>query len=179
MKKNLLFILTSALCLGLLSNGYAADDLLESWQKWELQKGTHEMGVDKSTYLKQPGSIFIKSLQSDTDKNAGIYQMIAIDRYKGKRIRFSAQVKAKDVKNTGWIYARSGKIYPSQGINGTKDWTYMVLVFDIPENHTENIQLAFSLWGAGQIWVDDIKWETVDKSIPVTYVPPLSEPVLK
>jgi len=88
-------------------------------------------------------------------------------------------MKAKDVKDRGWIYASSGNIYPSSGISGTKDWTYFVLVFDIPENHRENIELAFSLWKSGQIWIDDIRWETVDKSVPVTYVAPLSEPVLK
>ena len=104
--------------------------------------------------------------------------MIIADKYKGKRISFSASMKAKDVKTMGWIYARSGKIYPSNGIKGTKDWTHFVLVFDIPENHTENIELAFTLWGAGQIWIDDIKWEIV----PVTYVSPVPavpEPILK
>ncbi len=182
MRKNLLIVLTLALCLGLFSNGYAADNLPEYWQKWEKEKGTHECGIDKNTYLSAPDSIFIKSVRSDIDKEgAGIYQMILSDKYKGKRIRFSAQMKAKDVKNVGWIYASadSGKIYPSKGISGTKDWTYSVLIFDIPENHTGDIQLAFSLWGVGQIWIDDIKWETVDKSVPVTYVPPLPEPILK
>jgi len=179
MKKNLLCILASALCLGLFSNGYTADNLPEYWQKWEQEKGTHECGIDKNTYLSAPDSIFIKSVKPDTDKNTGIVQLISIDKYKGKRIRFSAKMKAKDVKDRGWIYARSGNIYPSSGISGTKDWTYFVLVFDIPENHRENIELAFSLWKSGQIWIDDIRWETVDKSVPVTYVAPLSEPVLK
>jgi len=178
MKKNLLTILTSALCLGFLLNGYAADSLPEYWQKLQDQKGTHEWGIDKNTYLSAPDSIFIKSVEPDTEKKADISQMIIADKYKGKRISFSASMKAKDVKTMGWIYARSGKIYPSNGIKGTKDWTHFVLVFDIPENHTENIELAFTLWGAGQIWIDDIKWEIV----PVTYVSPVPavpEPILK
>lgn len=172
----LIFIITS--------NVYAIDALPDNWGVWGQGSS---FGVDKEIFLSAPQSLTIKfnndnSLPVDQQRT-GIYQTIKIDKYLGKRIKFSAYLKTNDVNYWAYIYARSGKIYPSERINGTKDWTLLTLVFDIPENHPENtIQLAFSLHQSGQVWIDNIKWEVVDKTTPLTYhpkAPILDKPVLE
>ena len=182
-----------ALTLSLSSfHTYAIEPLPEYWNQWESEKGTFNAGFDKNIYRSSPNSLTIKSNTKSISKEvtrSGICQRINIEKYIGKRIRYSAYVKTKNIEQWAYIYASSGNVYPSKGIKGntndgvTKDWTQMSMVFDIPKKHDKDtISLCFSLWDGGQMWMDDIKWEIVDKSIPITYkapVPLLNEPILK
>ena len=175
---------TSAQC-------YAVDPLPDYWSQWEVEKGTFTAGIDKETYRSKPDSLTIRNdskSKSAENSRSGICQTIKIDKYLGKRIRYFAYIKTKNLEQWAYTYARSGKIYPFEGIKGdkskgvTKDWTPVSLVFNIHKNHNKDrISLCFSLWEGGQMWVDDIKWEIVDDSVPLTYkvTPKLDEPILK
>lgn len=58
------------------------------------------MGVDKNLFKSRPQSYYIKSLKTGlTENDYGVLrQAISNEKYKGKRIQFSALIKAENVK---------------------------------------------------------------------------------
>ncbi len=186
------YILTVALSVSSL-NCLAIEPLPDYWRQWTKEKGTHIAGLDKDTYRSKPDSLTVindkNSVKKGEINRSGICQEVKTTKYLGKRVRYSAFIKTRDIEHWAYIYAISGNIYPFKGVNayndggGTQDWTFLDMVFDIPQKHKENtISLCFSLWQGGQMWIDDIKWEIVDDDTPVTYEvtrPPLDEPILK
>lgn len=65
-------------------------------------------------------------------------------------------------------------------INGTNQWNYFSVVLDVPVK-SELIAFGILLNGHGQIWMDELRFEIVDESVPVTEKRPsedlLNEPV--
>ena len=125
-------LLSLILCL-LSFKSYALDVLPEYWVFWEHETHNYRAGVDRETYLSKPESLSIQKTLVNThsgrkhNNGAGIYQIINLEKYVGKKIRFSAYVKTQNVTGYAYIYARSGKVYPSKGIRGTNDWMKLVL----------------------------------------------------
>ena len=96
--------------------------------------------------------------------------------YRGKRLRLSAWVKANAVKDWAGVWMRvdgpdmkslSFDNMQSRPIKGTKGWARYDVVLDVPENA---VQIAFGilLSGEGKVWIADIAFQPVDKSVPVT-----------
>ncbi len=53
---------------------------------------------------------------------------------------------------------------------GTNDWTLQEIVLNIP-NDSKNIGFGVIHSGGGALWVDDVSFEVVDSSVPVTECP--------
>jgi hypothetical protein len=96
--------------------------------------------------------------------------------YKGKRLRLSAWVKAKDVKRWAGVWMRvdgesGGSLafdnMQSRPIVGTKDWTRYEVVLDVAPN-SKAIAFGILLDGEGSVWLNDVQFEVVDASVPVT-----------
>jgi hypothetical protein len=96
--------------------------------------------------------------------------------YRGKRVRMTGWVKAKDVEQSAalWMRVDGNNKSPlafdnmdKRPIKGTAEWKKYEIVLDVPDN---GLLIAFGvlLAGEGQIWVDDFKFETVDKTVPAT-----------
>jgi hypothetical protein len=106
-------------------------------------------------------------------------QMCKANEYLGKRVRLSAYVKSKDIADWAgvWFRVDDPQVKPlafdnmqNRPIKGTSDWKKYEIVLDIPQ---EAVNLAFGilLQGKGQAWIDDIKFESVTKDVPVTAPP--------
>ena len=52
-------------------------------------------------------------------------------------------------------------------VRGTTGWTKCVIVLDVPDSAT-NIAFGALLHGTGQIWFDNLKFDTVAKDVPTT-----------
>ena len=103
-------------------------------------------------------------------------QSIAPDEYRGKRLRFSGQVKAKDVSNWAGLWMRvdgpeqkmlSFDNMGDRPIKGTKDWTKYDVVLDVPESAI-GVSFGILMDGTGTLWLDGVRLEVVDTSVPVT-----------
>lgn len=166
------------------------EELPSRWTqwKWDYKNGNFIAGLDKNTYRSEPNSLtIINDKNIEVDRNSsGICQEINIDKYLGKRVKYSAFIKMKDVEGAAHIHATS-YIKNSEYIDSyktitseknkpiTKNWTSLSMVFDIPDKYQNNtISLCFSLDGSGQAWIDDIYWEIIDRTVPVTYKLPSS-----
>lgn len=97
--------------------------------------------------------------------------------YLGKRVRLSGYIKSKDVTSWAGMWFRIDG--PDKGIplafdnmqerqiKGTNEWKKYEIVLDAPEN---SLGFAFGVLqaGPGQVWLDDLNFEIVDKSVPLT-----------
>lgn len=112
-------------------------------------------------------------------KFATIINSIKPEKCIGQRIRYTALVRSKDVTNWAGLWLRVDPADPTinpnlgfdnmQGrpIKGTTDWTKYVIVLDVPQG-AANIVYGALLDGHGQVWVDSMNIEIVNKFTPKT-----------
>jgi hypothetical protein len=126
----------------------------------------------------------IKAIDQSLEGPGKILQTVNADKYKGKRIKMTGYVKTAAV-SVGWaglrlevnepnaVHARIYDHMRDRKITGTTDWTKYELVLDVPEYAT-TITFGLQLEGQGQVWMDDLKLEVVDRTVPVTGVSPVN-----
>jgi hypothetical protein len=104
-----------------------------------------------------------------------LMENVAADEYRGKRVRMSGMVKASNVDHAGlWmrVDTRKGDVLAfdnmdARPIRGTSDWTPYQVVLDVPKN-AASIFFGMLSDGAGDAWLDGLKFEVVDRSVPTT-----------
>ena len=105
-------------------------------------------------------------------------QSFSAEKYLNKRVRFSGYVKSQDVNESAALWMRiDGKGSPvktlefdnmnNRPIKGTTDWKKYSVVLDVPDQ-SNRINFGFLLAGTGEIWVKNLKFEEVNKSVPTT-----------
>jgi len=122
-----------------------------------------------------------------------LHQNIDAGNYRGKRIRLTGWMRAENVSGTAgfWMqvgghdcdrhstqYAHDYCSMPcenadnmeNRAIVGTEDWTKCAIVVDVPEG-ASNISYGARLYGAGQIWFENLKVEVVGRNIRTTGLP--------
>jgi hypothetical protein len=122
-------------------------------------------------------SILIKSLEKETRGFAALTQDCSPGKYLGKRVRMTGYIRTENV--TGWcgLWFRVDQTnsdaplsfdnMENRKITGTSNWMKYEIVLNVPENAS---MLAFGalLSGNGKVWVDNISFEVVDVSVPIT-----------
>lgn len=96
--------------------------------------------------------------------------------YRGKRLRLVAEVRAEDVKEWAGLWMRvdaeqhktlAFDNMEQRAITGTKGWKRYEVVLDVaPQSVT--ISFGVLLAGPGKVWLDDVRFEEVDRSVPTT-----------
>jgi hypothetical protein len=104
---------------------------------------------------------------------------ILAERYRGKRLRMSAQVRGRGISGRGDMWLRVQALTsPGDGpglgggscpLAGDFEWRPCTMVFDVPERGMW-IETGIGLAGPGTIWLDDMKLEEVEKTAKVTSV---------
>lgn len=106
-----------------------------------------------------------------------LMQSFRADDYRGKRLRLRASVRLRDVRGWAGLWMRidgpddetlgfdNMQSRPLQGTNDT--WRAVQVVLDVPTT-SESISFGILLSGTGETWIDDIRLEEVDASVPVT-----------
>ncbi|MGM8214589.1 helix-turn-helix transcriptional regulator [Bacillaceae bacterium W0354] len=136
----------------------------------------YETGLDNSVVHSGNYSAYLKSKDEKARSFATLMQQIKSDKYRGERVQFSAFVKSTDVKESAGLWMRvdhsSGEVLAfdnmmNRPIKGTNEWNHFSVVLDIPIK-SEVIAFGILLNGSGQIWMDELRFEVVDDSVPVT-----------
>jgi len=121
----------------------------------------------------------------------GLAQCIAAQNYLGKRLRFSANLRPVNaISEQLWMRVdgpalvegkppRMLRFYNNQeqGVQGTAEWKRYDVVLDVPP---ESLQICYGFLlqgGKGEAWADDVKVETVAKTVPVSQFTPPKAPV--
>ena len=119
---------------------------------------------------------FLKSKADHVPGFGTLMQSFSADDYRGKRVRFSASLRAESLKDWGSIWMRiddkNGRTTAFDNMNkrpikGTAGWQTYEIVLDVaPESQL--IALGLMMGDAGQIWIDQARLEIVPLSVPVT-----------
>ncbi|MBS4979604.1 MAG: helix-turn-helix transcriptional regulator [Clostridiales bacterium] len=138
----------------------------------------YKTGIDRTVFHTGTASAFIQSEEEEfvPDEYATIMQQFRAERFLGKRVRFSAFVKALEVEGWAGLWLRlDGKFsvtlkldnMQNRPIKGTINWNLYSCVLDVPEE-TELINIGILLNGKGRVWLDDVSFQEVDRTVPVT-----------
>ena len=138
----------------------------------------YETGIDCQVFHVGTRSAFIRSTADEygPDEYYTIMQQFNAERFRRKRVRFAAFVKAQDVEGWAGLWMRlDGRFdetlkldnMQNRPIRGTSEWSLYSCVLDVPPE-TELINIGILLAGKGQVWVDNTSFQEVDQSVPVT-----------
>ncbi len=179
-----------ALLLGVLSAGVAragapptelkpstAKPLPVGWFVTQSAPNLYDAGVDTSAPCEGLRSAFLRS-HSETSTGYGTFmQAFGAHDFRGKRLRFSAAVRVKDVDGWAGLWMRVEGSDPKQPLGfdnmqsralaGTRGCRRYDVVLDVPPEAT-TIMAGLLLSGAGQAWLDGVRFEVVDRTVPVT-----------
>ena len=126
---------------------------------WHFSTGTH-----------------LRSPDVPANQFATVMQAISAQDYRGKRVRFSAQLSSVEVVGQAGLWMRvdgeNGKVLKfddmgSRPVNGTTPWTGYDVVLDIPAESAV-IQFGYLLAGEGKVKAAAFRLEVVDASTPPT-----------
>jgi len=136
----------------------------------------YRIGIDRTVVHGGSSSGHLTARSSTPDGFASLLQMVKADRYRGKRVRFSAYVKTRDVGGTGaglWmrVDGNGGTLafdnMMNRPIRGTVDWTPVSIVLDVP-NDADGVTFGLLLVSGGEAWVDDASFEIVGTDVHET-----------
>lgn len=149
-------------------------DLPEGWVKAGSDPGSYEMGKD---LIDGRHAATLKSARKKIRGFGTLMQTALPGKYAGKRVRMSGLIKSSDVKAWAGMWFRvdrlnTGRSYAfdnmhDRSIKGTTDWKKYEIVLEVPE-HASLLAYGVLLSGTGQVWFDDITFEIVDNTIPLT-----------
>ena len=164
--------------------GADGDGIPLSWNDRELSPCTggdgYRISVDTELAHAGKGSGKIECVGArETSPRAfgTLTQKMAPDEYRGKRLRYSGYVRTNRVTGHAGLWMRvdgpkrgvhlSFDNMSGRGLSGTRPWQSCEVVLDVPQEATA-ILFGALLSGTGRMWIDDLKFEVVDQSVPVT-----------
>jgi hypothetical protein len=164
----------------------------EGWFLAGNRPGEYDCSIDASvSYNEKPATYLRSKPEIKTTGFGTLMQQFDATGYLGKRVRFSAFVKAENVKRHGnaawaglWMRVDGNISRPNRtlafdnmhdtgsdrSIKGTKDWKSYSVVLDIPEVASK-ISLGLTLTGAGEVWLSGVIIERVGPEVKVTARP--------
>jgi hypothetical protein len=171
-------ILASLCAASIVALAQPRRELDGAWGKSGETPDRYEVGVDDTGYGRGTGAKYIRhatgKLASGATEWATLMQAIQAGDYRGKRVRFSAQVRTRDVSSWAGLWMRIDRpdgmetLYNSfdKPIRGTTDWQLRSVTLDVPES-ASMILFGVIDEGTGQVWIDDLKFEVVGDDVPV------------
>jgi|KBSMisStandDraft_5_1062788.scaffolds.fasta_scaffold48904_2 erythromycin esterase len=121
-------------------------------------------------------AVFISGNTTGGTNFGVITQVVRVDSYRGKRVRFSAWAKQQDVEaDAAGLWLRidgPGQTLAfdnmtSRSLTGTADWHQVSIVLDVAPNAL-GIALGGLLHGRGAITFDDMQFEVVGSEVTLT-----------
>ncbi|USK70499.1 helix-turn-helix transcriptional regulator [Peribacillus asahii] len=146
-----------------------------------LLSGSHpfhyEIGIDYGVVHKGKGSGYLKSVTVESPNEFGtLMQEFKADQYKNKRLKLSGFIKTKGLSGFCGLWMRVDSAMQDvlqfdnmsdRPITTDTEWNHYSIVLDVPDNGAV-ISFGILLNGHGQVWIDELKFEEVDKSVPTT-----------
>jgi erythromycin esterase len=157
----------------------AADDtqagLPPGWFGGSQNAAGYEAGIDRKVVKEGKVAAYVRMKDSTEGQFGTLAQTFLARAYRGKRVRLSAQIKTKEVKNGVGLWMRvDGKDrtlafdnMADRRLSGTKDWSKAEIVLDVSAKATV-ITIGMLLVGDGHVWLDDFRVEVVGKDVKPT-----------
>lgn len=149
----------------------------EGWMVTGLYPHEYQTGIDRVNVHRGKASGMLRGdAAAKPDGFGTLMQMFQAGIYRGKRIRLNGFLKTEGVRNWGGLWMRvDGKDeevlsfdnMEGRPIQGTTEWALYSIVLDVPL-HAEAIAFGAFLCGPGHVWMDGLRFEEVDESVPTT-----------
>jgi hypothetical protein len=147
------------------------------WFVTQSAPNLYEADVDTSSPCEGTRSAFLRSRTEAPTGYGTFMQAFGAREFRGKRLRFSATVRVKGVDGWAGLWMRVEGTDPKQPLGfdnmqsrslaGTRGCKRYDVVLDVPMEAT-TIMAGLLLSGTGQAWLDGVRFEVVDRSVPVT-----------
>jgi hypothetical protein len=154
-----------------------AQKLPVGWYVTESAPKRYEAGVDSNSPCEGTRSAYLRSLTEDENGYGTFMQAFGAQDFRGKRLRFSAAVRIKDVDGWAGLWMRVEGPDPKQplafdnmqsrALVGSKGCKRYDVVLDVPREAT-TIMAGLIMSGTGHAWLDGVRFDVVDASVPVT-----------
>jgi hypothetical protein len=153
---------------------------LKHWWKTGAAPNDYEFGLSDESFEGQPVA-YLRSIVQQARSFGAFCQTIAAEDYRGKRIQFSAALKANNVTDGWgglWLRIDGARLDETLAIDtmedrplvGTTDWQQHALVLDVAAA-AATIAFGAGLSGKGELLVSQLAFEEVGSEIPVTAGP--------
>ncbi|AQQ68435.1 hypothetical protein Mag101_12930 [Microbulbifer agarilyticus] len=154
-----------------------SDQLPESWFKTGKTPALSACTAGIDRQLNYLGDSNITLLcESPTEGFITAMQQFSAEEFRGSRVRFSAQVKAEDVKGWSGLWMRIDATEKKavafdnmmdRPIKGTQGWSPYEVVLDVPADG-ERISFGVLIENQGQVWLKDTEFEAVPTNVATT-----------
>jgi len=160
--------------LVLLAGHAHAGDLPKGWFRAGSTPAAYDMGVQAGDRHPGDRNAYIRSLPKDGGFGT-LMQTIDASAYRGKRMRLSGYLRARDATSAAMWMRLDGSGQRVVGfdnmgdrsLHGSTDWKRCEIVLDVPDS-ARTIAFGFLLEGKGEVLADDFRLEEVGKDVPVT-----------
>jgi hypothetical protein len=151
--------------------------VLKGWRISGSSPAEYEAGIDASAVYNGHSSAYLKSKNPAVDGFGTLMQDFSADKYAGKRLRLSANVKTEGAGSWAGLWMRVDKKSTSvafdnmqdRPITGTTGWQNYAVVLNIPQDAT-GVFFGVLLSGPGTVWLNSVKVEVVASDVPTTGV---------
>ncbi|QJC50185.1 helix-turn-helix transcriptional regulator [Paenibacillus albicereus] len=157
---------------------------LKGWFLSGSHPHQYRISLDRSTIHQGSSSGQLESLgETDPGGFATLMQQFRADTFRGKRMRLSGFVRTRGASGFCGLWMRvdnaAEDVLQFDNMNdrplaGDLDWNHYSIVLDVPEESAV-ISLGVLLYGPGRVWLDSLRFEEVDASVPTTGQPPAPE----
>ncbi len=141
----------------------------------DSKAANYRLTVDNSTKHGGAASARISGMCADNEGDwASLAQSIQADEFRGRRVRLTGWLKTDGVNKAGLWMRVDGNRHTlgfdnmdDRAVTGTSDWKQYSVVLDVPAEAV-NIYFGTLVQGAGNVWADDFKLETVGSDVAAT-----------
>lgn len=151
---------------------------INGWIMTGTDPQKYQMSIDYETYHTGTRSATIKSVANEFEAGDFITMMQQFNsrNFLSKRVRLSGFIKTRDVSAWCGLWMRLDNAVGSalkldnmqtRPIAGTTEWNHYSCVLDVPEN-AAIINIGVLMFGSGQVWLDNISFQEVDRNTPTT-----------
>jgi hypothetical protein len=130
----------------------------------------YSIGVDPTGYSQTVPSAYLQCTTAGPYDWDALMQLIAANSYRGKRVRFTGEIKTDNVGDDAFLWMRvetpRGNYY-ARVPEATTAWQRQAIVLDIPQD-AQGIVLGEHLVGAGKASLADVHLDEVGNDVPLT-----------
>jgi hypothetical protein len=137
------------------------------WESRESIAGEYQVGVDRTTVHQGKLSLFLRSRAAHPAGGVEVYQEFDAGRYIGKRVRLAGYFRAARIDGQATLDLAAAGSADLSDVSGSPQWKRSQVVIDVPDD-ADVIRLGVQLRGTGTLWVDDLIFEPVPITVPLT-----------
>jgi len=177
--RRLTFFVATLAGVFLLPNAHAqsVDTLPVGWERAGPLESAAFYTVQLDRQVRHGGlsSLRVHADRAGASDQIRVVQTILADDFRGRRVRLTGYARVADAASGGSLWMRidgSATGTPYDGmrdrlVRGTSEWRSLEIVLDVPADATR-IVLGAMLRDAGTLWVDDLEFSAVERTVPTT-----------